>query len=125
MYRTATAILALALLACSCGSVDYSPDIPTDSPPIVARVDPNAGTAGDRITIFGLGFSIAYPENIVVIGGAATSATSYNLLANPTDDEIETITFVVPEDAEIGEGPIYVQVQGDASNTDVSFTVVP
>jgi len=123
--KACTAILFIALASLSCvGSSDYNPNVPTDSPPIVSRVDPSAGMAGDMISIFGLGFSIAYPEDIVVVGGAATSATSYRLLDNPTDSEIEAITFIVPEEAEIGEGPIYVQVEGNSSNVDVSFTVI-
>ncbi len=115
------------MLAASCGgtSSDYNPNVPTNSPPIVSRVDPSAGSVGDEISIFGLGFSIAYPEDIVVVGGAATSATSYRLLDNPTANEIEAITFTVPADAALGEGPIYVQVDGNSSNVDVSFTVIP
>ena len=121
-----TIVAAMVLLGASCGSgSDYDATVPTDSPPIVSRVDPNAGVASDEITLFGFGFTIAFPENIVVVGGGATSATSYRLLTNPTPTEIEAITFTVPADAVPGEGPIYVQVYGNASNTDISFTVVP
>jgi len=110
----------------SCSSSDgFQPDVPTDSPPVVSRVDPNAGSQGDAITIFGFGFTTSYPENIVIIGGAATSATSYRLLSPITEDEIEAITATVPTDAVQGEGPIYVQVHGNSSNSDVSFTVTP
>ncbi len=116
----------LSLLVNSCGSSDgFQPDVPTDAPPIISRVDPNAGSPGDNITIFGLGFSTSYPEVIVVIGGAATTATSYRLLDNPTSSEIEAITATVPFEAVIGEGPVYVQVHGNSSNSDVSFTVIP
>lgn len=125
MKRLFTAALLAAIAMASCGGVSYNPNVPTDSPPIVTRVDPNSGRAGDEITIFGLGFSIAYPENIVVVGNAPTGATSYSLLDNPTSDEIEAITFTVPADAEAGEGPVYVLVEGDSSNADVSFTVMP
>ncbi len=119
-----TAVLAFALTSCQASDA-YEPDVPTDSPPIVSRVDPNSGSAGDEITIFGLGFTVSVPENIVIIGGSATSATSYRLLSNPTSDEIEAITAIVPADAALGEGAVYVQVHGNASNTDVSFTVTP
>jgi hypothetical protein len=116
--------LSCALSACS--SIDnYSENIPTNSPPIIDRVDPNAGAPGDTISIYGFGFSVAPPENIVVIGGAATSAASYNLLPDPTDREIEVITAEVPTGAEVGEGAILVEVDGNASNSDVSFTVTP
>lgn len=116
----------IALTACGGQSPDsYAPDVPTNAPPIVSSVDPNAGAAGDEITIFGLGFTVSVPENIVIIGGSATSATSYRLLSNPTSDEVEAITAVVPDNAALGEGPIYVQVHENTSNADVSFTVTP
>ncbi|MFA4873810.1 MAG: IPT/TIG domain-containing protein [bacterium] len=125
--RILKAIALISLfLAASCGSGDgFQPDVPTDAPPIISRVDPNAGSPGDNITIFGLGFTISYPENIVVIGGAATTATSYRLLDNPTASEVEAITVTVPTGAQLGEGPVYVQVHGNSSNSDVSFTVNP
>jgi hypothetical protein len=117
--------IAIVLACASCGSDGFEYDVVTDAPPVVTRVDPNAGRVGDTITIFGLGFSISYPENIVIIGNAATSAIEYELLANPQPGEIEAITAVVPDGAEVGEGPILVQVHGNSSNADVSFTVVP
>lgn len=116
--------MLLALV--SCGSSDgFEPDVPTDSPPIVTRVEPNSGGVGTEITLFGLGFSIAVPENIVIVGGIGASATSYRLLSNPTSSEIEALTVNVPAGAALGEGPIYVVVQGNVSNADVSFTVTP
>jgi len=124
--RNAIALASVLLLfAAGCGYDYLSPLIPTNSPPVVFRVAPNSGSAGDEITIFGLGFSIAYPENIIVIGGAPTGATSYGLVDDPDPGEIEAITFIVPAEALEGEGAIYVQVQGRSSNTDVSFTVLP
>ena len=130
MRGISATIVAIAFMATACGvgigtDDDYDATVPTASPPVVSRVDPNAGAAGDEITLFGFGFCIAYPENIVVVGGAATEATGYRLLTNPTSTEIEARTFTVPDDAIVGEGPISMPVYGDASNTDVSFTVVP
>lgn len=118
-------VLVLALVSCGSPSDPYGPDIPTNSPPYVSRIEPNSGRAGDTVTIFGFGFSVAVPENIVIIGGAATSATTYTLLSNITGDEIESLTAVVPNDAQAGEGAIYVQVHENVSNADVSFTVTP
>ena len=124
VLRITAAFLVLLVAGCS-GTDAFQPDVPTDAPPIVNRADPNAGAVGDMITIFGFGFTTSIPENIVIIGGAAASANAYQLLANPTDREIEAITVTVPEGAEVGEGPIYVQVHGNQSNSDVSFTVTP
>jgi hypothetical protein len=118
-------VIAFALVSCGSASDPYGPDIPTNSPPFVSRIDPNTGSAGNTITIFGFGFSVAVPENIVIMGGAATSATTYTLLSNITGDEIESITAVIPDDAQTGEGPIYVQVHENVSNADVSLTVTP
>lgn len=119
--------IAVMLLVASCGdtSIGFAPDVPTDSPPIVSRVDPNSGSVGDEITIFGLGFTVSVPENIVIIGDAAASATSYRLLSNPTSTEIEAITADVPIGAQQGEGPVVVLVHENVSNADVSFTVMP
>ena len=121
------AIAVLPLLVASCGgtSVGYAPDVPTDSPPIVSSVDPNSGGPGTEVEIFGFGYTISVPENIVVIGGVATNATSYRLLSNPTSTEIEAITADVPNNAQLGESPIYVVVYDNVSNADVSFTVTP
>lgn len=113
------------LIGCGTSDSDFPPDVPTSSPPIISRVDPNAGSAGDLVTVYGFGFTVSIPENIVIIGSAPTSAIEYQLLANPTSSEIEAITARVPADAKLGEGPIYVQVHGDQSNSDVSFTVLP
>ncbi len=121
---TALMIAAIAMSSCL-GGDGFQPDVPTDSPPVVSRVDPNAGRPGDPITIFGFGFTTSFPENIVIIGGSATNATSYRLLTNPTETEIEAITANVPDEAIAGEGPILVQVHGNSSNSDVSFTVTP
>jgi hypothetical protein len=120
-----TIALLLLIAACGSSSPSFAPDVPTDSPPIVSRVDPNSGGTGSEVTIFGFGFTISVPENIVVIGGVATNATSYRLLSNPTSTEIEAITADVPNNAAAGEGPIYVVVYDNVSNADVSFTVTP
>jgi hypothetical protein len=125
LKRLAIAVLPLLVASCGGTSVGYAPDVPTDSPPIVSRVDPNSGGPGTEVEIFGFGYTISVPENIVVIGGVATNATSYRLLSNPTSIEIEAITADVPTNAQLGEGPIYVVVHDNVSNADVSFTVTP
>ena len=125
LKRLAIAILPLLVASCGGSTTGYAPDVPTNSPPIVSRVDPNSGGPGSEVTIFGFGYTISVPENIVVIGGVATNATSYRLLSNPTSTEIEAITVDVPANANVGEGPIYVIIYDNVSNADVSFTVTP
>lgn len=116
-------LLVLVLPSCGSGEDAYPSDIPTGSPPIVSRVDPTSAAAGDRITIFGLGFSSAAPVNIVIVGGAATSADEYALLDSPMETEAESLTATVPEDAAAGETSVVVQVYENTSNGDVAFTV--
>ena len=119
-------LIAIACLpfAMACGSpVAFPSDVPIDSPPIVSRVDPTEGSAGDIITIFGFGFSIVAPNNIIVIGDAASAATSYRLLESPTSTEIEAIEAPVPDQATEGETPVVVMVHESVSNADVLFTV--
>lgn len=119
-------IFFVLFLIASCGAGDdYPSDVPTDSPPIVSRIDPNAGAPGDAITIFGLGFSIAAPNNTVIIGGAAVAATSYRLVDPPTSTEIEALTATVPTGAATGTSSVVVVVYDQTSNADVAFTVTP
>lgn len=115
----------IALSACGSSGLNFPDDVPTDSPPVVSRVDPTAGAAGSQVTIFGLGFSDAAPNNIVVIGDAAVSATGYRLLDNPTSSEIEALTATVPTDATAGANSVAVVVYDNTSNSDVQFTVTP
>ena len=117
-------IIAIFLVACgSSSSNDFSDNIPTNSPPIVSRVDPANASAGDEVTIFGFGFSMAVPENIVMIGDAATNATAYSLLESPTDTEIESLTAIVPDDVTAGENSVIVVVDVNISNADITITV--
>ena len=81
----------------SCGSSsDFSDDVPTNSPPVVSRLDPTTGPVGTEVTIYGLGFSYVAPTNIITMGTGGAVADSYAILSNPTADEIETLTFAVP-----------------------------
>ena len=119
-------IIACMLVLAACGSVDpYSPNVVTDLPPTVTRVDPTTGPAGTRIQVFGFGFSVAAPENIVIIGNSAVAAETYDLVVNPTSDEIEVLTATVPNDVELGDASIVVVVGSHTSNADVLFTVTP
>ena len=120
-------ILAISsiVIVAACGgtSSDFSENVPTNSPPIVSRVDPTDAMAGDEITIFGFGFSLATPENIVMIGDVSTAATAYSLLDSPTSTEIESLTATIPDDVTAGENSVIVLVDGHVSNGDITITV--
>lgn len=119
-------LLCICALASCGGSIDSIPDdVPTGSPPIITRVEPNTGKAGDPITIFGMGFSEEAPINLVVIGGSAVAADIYNLVDNPVGDEIEAISATVPTNASIGQTVVVVVVYDNTSNADVIFEVTP
>lgn len=120
-------ILSVVVFSSACGASEgsYPDDVPTQTSPLVSRVDPTGGSPGSQITIFGLGFSSAAPNNIVVIGGAAVAATAYTLIGNPTSTEIEALTATVPTGAAQGITSVAVVVYDNASNADVTFTVTP
>lgn len=119
-------IIACVLVFSACGSsAPFSPNVVTELPPTVSRVDPATGPVGTVIQIFGFGFSVAPPENVVIIGGSGVSAETYDLIVNPTSDEIEVLTATVPTDAALGDSSIVVVVGEHTSNADVMFTVTP
>lgn len=119
----------LFFAAGGCGSssepITFNPSINIPSPPIIKRIDPASGKAGEPITIFGFGFSSESASNIIIVAGKATSADSYALVNPPTDGEIESLTFQVPNGATAGTGGISVTVFENTSNNDVQFTVNP
>lgn len=99
MRKLLILIITVTLFTLSCGGrngLDFDASIATQSYPIISRVDPATGTAGDTITIFGFGFSSAGELNTVVLGDNAIVAQNYALLDPPVDDEIEQIDFVIP-----------------------------
>ena len=119
-------IVLIAAAMQSCGSSSGIPDdVPSSTTPIITRVEPTTAAIGDEITIYGIGFSYAYPNNIVLIGGTATTATYYDTLDNPEGDEIEYITADVPDEAPEGDDYVMVLVHENPSNTDISITVTP
>lgn len=127
MAKRAACIAALCLIAAGCGSSggSYPDDVPTQLPPTVARVDPAAGAPGSAIMIFGYGFSETAPNNVVIIGNAAVTATAYALLAAPTATEIESLSATVPASAPAGQSSVVVVVSDNTSNADILFTVTP
>lgn len=123
MQKSLATIAAFACLVSACGGSSFPADVATQTMPVVSQVDPSAGAPGDTITVFGFGFSSIPQSNVVVIGGAASAASEYRLLEEPTEAQIESITATVPEDAQAGEGSLVVLVHETPSNADVTFTV--
>lgn len=126
MQRVVTLFLCAAVfLSAGCGKSGdlFDATIPTQTDPILTRINPTVATAGDSVTVFGIGFSIAAELNIVVIGDNEIAADNYTLLANPSGDEVESITFTVPAGIAPGTYAIYVIVIDNPSNTDLTITI--
>jgi hypothetical protein len=121
------AIVLFLVLIAGCGSVADIIDstVPTQVDPIITRIAPTAASAGDTVTVFGVGFSAAAPLNIVVIEGTEVAANAYTLLAAPVGNEVESITFVVPVGIAVGTRSIYVVVADNPSNANLSITINP
>ena len=117
--------LIAASASCGGGGSGYPDDVPTQLPPTVASVEPTSGPVGTTITINGFGYSVAAPNDIVIIGDSAVSAESYALVNPPTATEIESLTATVPAGTPLGANSIVVVVYDNASNGDVTFTVTP
>lgn len=116
-------VISLAGISSCGGPFSYNDDVPTNSPPNISRVDPASGAAGSEATLFGFGFSYIPANNFITMGAWGTLATQYNLLPNPTNDEIESLNFTVPAELTPGDYAIVLVVDGNASNADVVFTV--
>ncbi len=120
----------LGLIA-ACGSVNgesvlfFDPNVSLQTIPVVTRVTPTTGRAGDTITIFGLGFSIVPTDNLVVLSNTSIPASAYALVDPPVTGEIEQLTFTLPADSAIGDTSVVVNVYENSSNSDVLLTVTP
>jgi len=113
---------AMTAGAGGCGNTTPAPSA------IITRIDPSASGVGDTVTIFGYGFSETSELNVVFVSSTQTFAdrNSWKLLSDPSGDEIESITFTVP-DINPGTYPIYVFVSdsGVVTNTDINITIRP
>lgn len=116
-------ISVLLIAGCGASSHTFAPSISTQTYPVITRIAPAVGTAGDTITVFGSGFSSAAPLNVVIINGAETLANAYSLVAAPVGDEIESLTFIVPTGITAGTYGIYLDVLNNVSNTDITITI--
>ncbi|MFH1874555.1 MAG: IPT/TIG domain-containing protein [Pseudomonadota bacterium] len=124
MRKKVYLILCCLFMSCGGGGTPYAADVVTGSPPTLLRVDPAQGAPGSQVTIFGFGFSIEVANNVVIIGDLAVSASQYNLLTNPTNDELESITFTVPANLTAGVYNLLVLVNSEPSNIDQTFEVL-
>lgn len=129
MFWRKSFCLLLLFCAAACGSesdpFDFDPSVSTQALPYVNRVEPTSGQAGDTVTIFGFGFSVAPANNTINIGKRSAIAATYALKDPPSTGEIETLTVTIPSGAETGAAPVFVTVFDWTSNSDIQLTVNP
>lgn len=119
-------VCLVCLLACGSNpDPSLSSNIPTATFPLIQRISPASGAAGTEVNLFGIGFSIVAAENILHIDGHSTVASSYSLLDNPTEGEVEQLTFTIPEGVTTGEHNPFITVIDTPSNTTLVFQVTP
>lgn len=126
-------VLFLIGILIGCGSATddsvepFDASVATQVAPVVTRINPATGRAGDIITIFGVGFSVIPEDNIVLLtkAAAATSALSYNLASPAGSGEVEQLTFVIPTNATAGITAVIVNVYDNSSNSDITLLVNP
>jgi len=109
----------LILSACSGSGV---PSDTTTTQPLVMAALPNFAPTGSTITLQGIGFSLIFNENIVVVGNVSTQALSHQFIPNTPAGATEEITFTIPSNSQIGPGSIFAIVDDVISNT-IPFTV--
>lgn len=93
------------------------------APPTINRVDPASPIRGDKVVIYGFGFSIVPENNFVSFGNNVAVGEKYEIPANPTAIELEAITFTVPENATTGVQNIVVTTGENTSNANVVITI--
>lgn len=123
--RYALTVACFLLTCCGSGASSFESDVPTDTPPTITRIDPATGTSGQTVTIFGFGFSLVPQNNAILIGDTSVTAETYALVDPSLPDEIEQLTFVVPDGMSIGDHSITLVVGEYTSNSDILFSVTP
>ena len=119
------ALFPLLFTSCGGGGPQFSDNVPTQSIPIVERLDPTTLSRGDTLSIFGFGYSFVPAENVITIGSASAVAESYTLINDPNPGEIEEITVTVPNTTPIGENTVFIIIGENASNSNLTITVQP
>lgn len=114
-------------MTAGCGSSSdvLSPTILSQSPPLLKAVDPVTAGPGDQVTLYGIGFSAAAPENVVILGDATATADSYAINDPVTHDSSEKLIFTVPANAPTGEQTISLLIFGEISNANFTITITP
>ncbi|MGN6696167.1 MAG: Ig-like domain-containing protein [Aquihabitans sp.] len=88
--------------------------------PTITSVDPDEGKPGDVITVGGTNFVVG--QTTVSVGGVETEAD----VAEQAPRAIGTqLTFVVPDGAELGQGPLTVSTPAGTTTADETFEVLP
>lgn len=124
-------VLLLIGVVVGCGSAtddlpgSFDASVATQVAPVVTRISPTIGRAGDIITIFGVGFSVIPEDNIVLLTSAATPAFSYTANNAAGSGEVEQLAFVIPSNAKSGVTFVLVSVYGNSSNSDITLIVTP
>jgi len=116
----ATVLCLLFFSACGSGS-DPSPNATTPQPVLIAS-QPNSAPVGDTISLQGVGFSVVFNENIVLVGNVSAQALSHHFITPTPNGATEEITFQIPSNAVIGMGTLVAIVDGAVSNS-IPFTV--
>lgn len=107
-------------------SITFDPCVVTGLPPVISTITPAAASiaGGTVVTISGYGYCTAAPSNVITIGTAAVSASTYGLVAAATATDVESLTFTLPATTPVGAQTVFVTVVGNTSNT-VTLTVTP
>ncbi len=117
--------LLTTIYACGSSQSSFEHDIPTQQSPIIMNIDPTQASAGEQITISGIGFSSSAPNNIIMLNDAAIPASTYDIITNANSSALEQIEFILPDDLDIGDNTIVVIVYDHTSNADFQLEVMP
>ena len=119
------ALFCLCLNSCGGDTAQFSETVPTQSIPIIQRLNPTILSRGDTLSVFGFGFSLIPQENVISIGNTAIAAASYALADTGNEGEIEVLTVTIPNDTPLEESSVFVIVNGEISNSNLTITIQP
>ncbi len=113
-------VLSLAWIA-ACGGARTT-TVADGSAPVLLSATPLTVSRGSLVTLSGSGFSVVPQENVVLLGGNASIASDYAVTASG-----ESITFMIPSNAALGDQNVSVMVEGfaDALSNALPLTITP